>query len=245
MNQAKKNRLVGSTNPVTVLRGISAAGFDLCEASIGLPISNTEAESRVDELTALLANQDTSSIHTEIASPDISDGDGPDPQGEVPILRINPESRSLDDEVVHVIESQIESAKQVQQLASRLRENELELNRRADELEARIQQWNETQLEQELVIEKKLNSLSQQSSQVKCQQLHLMQLQTDIVKNQEAMRAAIEMIVESDSDITTMAAMKTLKQELSGRFDFIARRWQHLSNLMQHQRDQEALNKAS
>lgn len=245
MNQAKKNRLVGSSNPVTVLRGISATGFDLCEASIGLPVSNSETESQIDELTALLANQHASNRNIEITSPDMNDGKGLGPQSEVPFLRINPESRSLDDEVVHVIESQIESAKQVQQLASRLRENELELNRRADELEARIQQWNETQIEQESVIEKKLNALSQQSSQVKCQQLHLMQLQTDIVKNQEAMRAAIEMIVESDSDITTMAAMKTLKQELSGRFDFIARRWQHLSNLMQHQRDQEALNKAS
>ena len=177
MNQARKNRRVASSDPAAVLRGISAVGFDLSEVSIcaeefDSPQIDRPTNSRLAQPNSQDENGD---IRADVDDTVILDA---------PSLRINPEStRSIENEVVDVIENQIESAKQVQQLASRLKENEAELNRRADELESRIAQWTDTQREQESLIEKRLCELSQQSSQVKCQQLHLMQLQTDIVKS--------------------------------------------------------------
>ncbi|MFK7766175.1 MAG: hypothetical protein AB8B55_02950 [Mariniblastus sp.] len=264
MNQASNTRRVAATNPETVLRGISPVGFDLSEVSIELNKADTgtfgqiiEVQAGVPQAIELHLNDGrVSGVQASVEQSGIkqsgikqsgneqaSDGLGL----ETPTLRINPEStRSLEDEVVDVIESQIESSRQVQQLASRLKENEVELIRRTEQLESRIADWAKVEREHELLFEKRLNELAQQSSQVKCQQLHLMQLQNDIVKSHEATRAAIEKIVsECDSDVKTIAAMKSLKIELSGRFDFIARRWEHLYNLMQFQRDQEAIDKAS
>ena len=65
-----------------------------------------------------------------------------------------------------------------------------------------------------------------------------MQLQTDIVKSHEASKEAIEsLVVSSEGDAKTIATLKALKYQLSGRFDYIARRWEHLAGLLNAQRD--------
>jgi len=159
-------------------------------------------------------------------------------------LRIIPASTS-EETVDHLFESTVESAEQVQQLAERLSIQESDLNEREYDLNERIAAWDQRVREQELEFDRKLNEFEQQSSQVRCQQLHLMQLQTDIVKSHEATRAAVESLVaEAPSDKQTIAALKALKYQISGRFDYIARRWEHLSALMQLQRDHDKSTKS-
>jgi phage-related minor tail protein len=64
-----------------------------------------------------------------------------------------------------------------------------------------------------------------------------MQLQTDIVKSYDAVRAAIEtLMVEPGNESDVLDACKALKFELGGRFDYIAHRWEHLSELMKQLR---------
>ena len=145
-----------------------------------------------------------------------------------------------------MLESCVESAEQIQQLAKLLMENKAQLKQQESDLNSRIEDWEFKVKVQQDRIKLKLNQLEQQSAQVRCQQLHLMQLQTDIVKSHEASKAAIETLVtEAGSDHQTVATLKALKYQISGRFDYIARRWEHLSRIMHNQRDQHAARSSS
>ena len=157
-----------------------------------------------------------------------------DASDDVIALRINPDTnRGNESEHGNVLGSTVQSASQIQQLATRLEATEIELQQREADLEQRVHAWNQTTVEQQLELEKRFQQLEQQASQVRCQQMHLMQLQTDIVKSQNATREAIEtLVLENGSDKESFAALTALKYELSGRFDYIARRWDHLAELM-------------
>lgn len=150
------------------------------------------------------------------------------------------DNHGQDNADVDVMQNALESALQVQQLASKLRANEQALIEREKELDGRIETWNETVRQQQDEIEARISQLEQNASQVRCQQLHLMQLQTDIVKSYEATRSVVESLVsETGSDARTIATLEKLKYEVKGRFDYIYRRWSHLSNLMQQGRDDD------
>lgn len=162
------------------------------------------------------------------------------------------ESQSTDQVVVESLESfypteqadefldDQHSINQIQELAAKLEVTEAELDLREQELNERVILWNESVKQQQKEIETRIQHLEQQSSQVRCQQLHLMQLQTDIVKSYENTKQAIETLVtESGSDAKTVATLRQLKFEITGRFDYISRRWQHLHTLMQKMRDDD------
>ena len=255
MNEANKTTRISDSKPASVLNRISAAQ--------GLVIGPAKRETVfVEETLAHLTNASSELLQaacsnsmvqapsanlahrTEIGSlgdagqtSEVSELDPP-----IIKLRINPETHpEFDgDSVEGFLDSCIESAEQVQQLAKKLSRNEHELHAREASLEKRIEMWNERVESLETEFESKLSQLQQQSSQVRCQQLNLMQLQTDIVKSHEATREAIEtLVVESGSDAQTVATLKALKYQLSGRFDYIARRWEHLSELLHRQRNAE------
>jgi chromosome segregation ATPase len=224
MNPASKIVQVTETNPRSVLQAIgSTSGFDLNQSTFGT------------------SNADLSA--------DLADATPSDPQSAADVisLRINPDTNPINENCPNsVLESTVESVSQIQQLAARLEATEIELQQREAQLEQRINAWNQTSAEQQSDFEKRIHQLGQQATQVRCQQLHLMQLQTDIVKSHEATRDAIEsLVLETGSDKKTLASLSALKHELSGRFDYIARRWEHLAELMHNIRTQIVANEAS
>ena len=220
MNQARNVQRVSGSNPHSVLESIQAATG--------------------------IANQLVQPSPTDSPGPNHAGVPGSDSTPDLISLRINPETtRSVDERTSDLIENHVESAKQIQQLANRLKQNEQDLQRRSAELEQKIQTWNQTVAEQETLYQSRDAQLQQQASHVRCQQLHLMQLQTDIVKSYEAARLALEtLFTEPTNQQSSLAALKALKYEVSGRFNFIARRWEHLAKRMQGIRDEQAIHNA-
>ncbi|MEL7497245.1 MAG: hypothetical protein AAFN77_06510 [Planctomycetota bacterium] len=143
---------------------------------------------------------------------------------------------------IDILQSTVESAQQIQQLAIRLDRVKTELVEKEQSLHARICSWKTTVEEQEQAFEKRCLQLQQQSAQARLQQRHLMQLQNDIVRSYEAAKTAISSIVDDQAQgqngFQLTQQMKSLQQELGSRFDYIARRWDHLFRLLENQRVQ-------
>lgn len=137
-----------------------------------------------------------------------------------------------------ILMSTIESAKQIQQLAMRLEQFQSELVERERDLEVQNRQWQVAVQQSEVEFDRRVGQLQQQTAQTRLQQRHVMQLQSDVVQSYEAAKIAIEGIVISDADLTLHANMQALKQELGSRFDYVARRWEHLHGLLEIQRAQ-------
>lgn len=209
MEPAKNTRPVSGSNPRNVLESI--------QAFQGI------AQSETGEADDCHCNDETSPI-----------GDA------LTLLRISPETTHPGDEpVTDPIENPIESPNQIQQLADRLKQREIEFDQRTAHLEKDIRNWNQTVASQRAQYQTKLSQLQQQATQVRCQQLHLMQLQSNIVKSYQTATIAMETLFDANSDDpSTRAAIGSLKYEVSGRFDFIVRRWEHLLKLMQNNRHQ-------
>ncbi len=202
------------TNPRTILQAICARhGFDLAQSNFKKEISE------------------------DIDRADLGDW-GAEGGEELIALRIDPSTTpQYSSRDASILESVVESASQIQQLAERLSVKEDELCQGEELLSLRINEWEAATEIQEKDFETRSQQLSQQASQVSCQQLHLMKLQSDIVKSYDSVRAAIETLIENpESESETLAACKTLKFELGGRFDYIAHRWEHLSELMKKMR---------
>jgi len=198
MNQTKNVARISNSKPASVLSRISAAQGGVVEHS---------------------GDRETTIVETTLPPPGLELARTADlpfpPAGEKlvePIrLRIDPsthpdfnDQKSIDG----FLDSCIESAEQVQQLAQRLSESEDELRVREADLETRIEKWDQRVKSLEAEIELKLSQLQQQTSHVRCQQLNLMQLQTDIVKSHEASKKAIEsLVVSSECDSKTIGAV--------------------------------------
>jgi len=139
-----------------------------------------------------------------------------------PILKLMvPEADFPSDYPDDILQTTIESAKQIQQLAERLRQNQAELARAEQE------------------IERRLSQLQQKTAQVRLQQRNVMHLQTSLLKSHEASKIAIEQLVAAElTDATTLQQMKAIRNEVSERFDYMSFRWQHLFQLLENQRVQ-------
>ena len=136
-----------------------------------------------------------------------------------------------------ILQTTIESAKQIQQLAERLKQNQSELAAKEASLDAAIQNQATIAAQAQLTIEKRLSQLQQQTAQVRLQQRQVMQLQSSIVESHEATKIAIEQLVASElTDATTLQQMKAIQFEVSERFDYISLRWQQLHDLLENQR---------
>lgn len=227
MNLASRTPRVTDTNPCSVLRSISAPqGHDLNRSSF-----------RPSEEPRILSGPEAPDAHAT-ESPDLSQADWNSLEetgaGVIP-LRINPDtSPDREPGPVDPLAGVAESASQIQQLSARLESSAIELARKESEFGKRVERWNQTAAQHQSELEARKQELEQQASQVRCQQLHLMQLQTDILKSHEATRVAIETLVDGQGDdATAVAAMKALAYELGGRFDYITRRWEHLTQLME------------
>jgi len=157
-----------------------------------------------------------------------------------PILKLMvPEADFPSDYPDDILQTTIESAKQIQQLAERLRQNQAELASKEAKLEALMvdQEASATQAEQE--IERRLSQLQQKTAQVRLQQRNVMHLQTSLLKSHEASKIAIEQLVAAElTDATTLQQMKAIRNEVSERFDYMSFRWQHLFQLLENQRVQ-------
>jgi len=138
-----------------------------------------------------------------------------------------------------ILQSTIESAKQIQQLAERLKRNQLELVAKEANLRASIDEQESIANQAQLKIERRLSQLQQQTAQVRLQQRHVMQLQSSLVKSHEATKIAIEQLVASElTDATTLGHMKAIQYEVTERFDYLSQRWQHLHDILENQRIQ-------
>ena len=140
---------------------------------------------------------------------------------------------------IDIMESEVESALQIQELAAKLADMEAKLTDRERELEQDLLEWKATIASQQREIDKRYEQVHQQASQVRCQQLQVMQLQTDIVRSYESAKAAIEtLVVDDQTDQQMISALKTLKFEINHRFDYISRRWARLSSMLQDRIDE-------
>ena len=147
----------------------------------------------------------------------------------------DPPSYDQDD----ILQTTIESAKQIQQLAERLKQNQSELAAKKESLNASIAAHESIAAQAQQKIENRMSQLQQHTAQVRLQQRHVMQLQTSIVKSHEATKIAIEKLVSSElTDAVTLQQMKAIQHELSEQFDNICRRWEHLHNMLENQRVQ-------
>ena len=158
-----------------------------------------------------------------------------------PILRLMvPEADLPSYNPDDILQTTIESAKQIQQLAERLKQNQAELATKEAKLEASIADRKAMASREEQKIEKRLSQLQQQTAQVRLQQRQVMHLQTSLVASHEASKIAIEQLVASElTDATTLQHMKAIQHEVSERFDYISLRWQHLFQLLENQRVQQ------
>ena len=138
-----------------------------------------------------------------------------------------------------ILQSTIESAKQIQQLAERLKLNQSELAAKEANLQAAIDEQAGIANQAQLKIERRLSQLQQQTSQVRLQQRHVMQLQSSLVKSHEASKIAIEQLVSAElTEAATLQHMKTIQYEVTGRFNYLSRRWQQLYDMLENQRVQ-------
>ena len=138
-----------------------------------------------------------------------------------------------------ILQTTIESAKQIQQLAERLKRNQAELAAKEARLEASIADHETITTQAQQTIEKRLCQLQQRTAQVRLQQRHVMHLQTSLVESHEASKIAIEQLVASElTDTTTLQHMAAIQHEISERFDYNSSRWQHLFQLLENQRVQ-------
>lgn len=152
------------------------------------------------------------------------------------------ESSASQQQSEDILQSTIESAKQIQQLASRLKSAKDELIERQRVFQAETESWHQRINRREDELDTRDSHLQQQSTHVRLQQQHVMQLQTDIVKSHEASKAAVSAIVANGLaggvDAEIIRELKVLQRELGGRFDYISRRWEHLHRLLEDQRIQ-------
>ena len=138
-----------------------------------------------------------------------------------------------------ILQSTIESAKQIQQLAERLKLNQSELAAKEANLQAAIDEQAGIANQAQLKIERRLSQLQQQTSQVRLQQRHVMQLQSSLVKSHEASKIAIEQLVSAElTEAATLQHMKTIQHEVTERFNYLSRRWQQLYDMLENQRVQ-------
>lgn len=138
-----------------------------------------------------------------------------------------------------ILQSTIESAKQIQQLASRLKQTQNELAARESRLQLSVDAHEVSVRQQQHVVDRHLSQLQQHTSQVRLQQRQVMKLQSTIVQSNEATKIAVEQLVSSElTDATTLQHMQAIQHELTDRFDFISRRWKHLFELLEDQRVQ-------
>ena len=138
-----------------------------------------------------------------------------------------------------ILQSTIESAKQIQQLAERLKQNQSELAAKEANLQAAIEEQESTAHQAQLKIERRFSQLQQQTAQVRLQQRHVMQLQSSLVKSHEASKIAIEQLVSSEfTDAMTLQQMKTIQYEVTERFNYLSQRWQQLYDMLENQRVQ-------
>ena len=138
-----------------------------------------------------------------------------------------------------ILQSTIESAKQIQQLAERLKLNQSELAAKEANLQAAIDEQAGVANQAQLKIERRLSQLQQQTSQVRLQQRHVMQLQSSLVKSHEASKIAIEQLVSAElTEAATLQHMKTIQYEVTERFNYLSRRWQQLYDMLENQRVQ-------
>ena len=138
-----------------------------------------------------------------------------------------------------ILQSTIESAKQIQQLAERLKQSQSELATKEANLQAAIDAQESIANQAQLKIERRLSQLQQQTSQVRLQQRHVMQLQSSLVKSHEASKIAIEQLVASElTETATLQQMKTIQYEVTERFNYLSRRWQQLYDMLENQRVQ-------
>ena len=143
-----------------------------------------------------------------------------------------------------ILQTTIESAKQIQQLAERLKINQADLASREAKLEASIDRQDAATTQAEQTFERRLSQLQQQTAQVRLQQRHVMHLQSSLVKSHEASKIAIEQLVSSElTDATTLQHMKAIQHEVSERFEYLSLRWQHLYQMLESQRVQQQATK--
>jgi len=136
-----------------------------------------------------------------------------------------------------ILQSTIESAKQIQQLAERLKLNQSELAAKEASLQAAVDAHESVASQGQLDIERRLSQLQQHTSQVRLQQRHVMQLQSSLVKSHEATKIAIEQLVSSElTDAATLEHMKAIQYEVTERFDYLSMRWQYLYKMLENQR---------
>jgi len=149
-----------------------------------------------------------------------------------------PEDHGSDDSI-DILQSTIESVKQIQQLAERLRQNQSELAAKEANLQAVVDEQESTANQAQLKIERRLSQLQQQTAQVRLQQRHVMHLQSSLVKSHEASKIAIEQLVSSElTDVVTLQQMKTVQYEVTERFNYLSQRWQQLYDMLENQRVQ-------
>ncbi len=245
MNHASRPSSI-NTNPNSVLKSIgSAIGFDLNSKSFD-PVDAAHTPESVETLAQPSVEQtsqnDDGSMSQIVSASDVISHVDVSPLGEVISLRINPESHPEHAAFVEAeLENTIESATQIQQLAKRLGENEKELETRQRQFAKQVSDshasFAQTVAAQQHQFEQRMSQLQQQASNVRCQQLHLMQLQTDIIKSHDATRVVIEsLLTDPSSDTKTIEKFQSLKCQLAGRFDYITRRWEHMAELMKNTR---------
>ena len=165
----------------------------------------------------------------EVPSSDIDDSP--------PTLKLMvPEADFSSDNSEDILQTTIESAKQIQQLAERLKQNQAEIANKEAELEASIARQHASEAKAVQSIEIKLSQLQQRTAQVRLQQRNVMQLQETLLKSHEASKIAIEQLVASEpTDATKLQNMKAIQYEVSERFDEILVRWNQLLQKLEKQ----------
>lgn len=208
-----------STNPLSVLKGIGAGqGLDQ-----SLPAPTPLNHHNQENLRVVRAEEEGDK---EAATP-----------GESKAKQRHPLVAMSD---TGILNSTVESAKQIQQLASRLESIKSDLEKRENAINHKLAQWHKAVQTREQEYEQRNGQLHQQAAHVRIQQQHVLQLQHDIIHSHEASRSAIEAIVtehtEGRDTEGLVRHLQVLKRELDFRFDYIARRWEQLHKLIENQR---------
>jgi peptide subunit release factor RF-3 len=80
---------------------------------------------------------------------------------------------------------------------------------------------------------------------LKSLQLHLLQMQNDVIDSQVSMEGVIEHFENTESDDCMVSALELLRFEVLERFEYISRRWEMLHSKLEQLYNEQPPRKAA
>ena len=117
---------------------------------------------------------------------------------------------------------------QTEQLIEHLRFRQQQLQQDETHLQEKIYRWEQQVVTANAVFRKQRSELAQHVSQIKYQQAELVKLQQSLIDSQDAVRAAVEKVIDDCPAAELTTALVVLRDELKEQFESNFQHWERL-----------------